>query len=70
MNSPGLIDPGYRGEVMVILINHGRGNSIRITRGEKIAQLVIQKVEPVELVEVDDLPPSERGEGGFGSSGN
>lgn len=70
VNSPGLIDPGYRGEVKVLVINHGRRHSIRITRGEKIAQLVVQKVEPVELVEVDDLPPSERGEGGFGSSGN
>lgn len=70
VNSPGLIDAGYRGEVMVLLINHGRRHSIRVKRGEKIAQLVIQKVTPVELVEVEELPPSARGEGGFGSSGN
>lgn len=69
VNSPGLIDSGYRGEVKVILINHGRRHSIRITRGEKIAQLVIQKVAEVELVEVEELPASDRGEGGFGSSG-
>ena len=69
VNSPGLIDSGYRGEVMVILINHGRRHSIRIKRGEKIAQLVIQQVPEVELVEVEELPPSDRGEGGFGSTG-
>lgn len=69
VNGPGLIDSGYRGEVMVIVINHGRRHSIRIRRGEKIAQLVIQKVVDVELVEVEELPASERGEGGFGSSG-
>ncbi|HEV3472417.1 MAG TPA: dUTP diphosphatase [Actinomycetota bacterium] len=69
VNSPGLIDAGYRGEVKVLLINHGPGDSIQITRGEKIAQLVIQKVSPVELVEVEELPSSQRGEGGFGSSG-
>ncbi len=69
VNSPGLIDSGYRGEVMVILINHGRRHSIRITRGEKIAQLVVQQVTRVEFVEVEELPGSERGEGGFGSSG-
>ena len=69
VNSPGLIDSGYRGEIKVILINHGERHSIRITRGEKIAQLVIQKVAEVKLVEVDELPASDRGEGGFGSSG-
>ncbi|MDQ3962461.1 MAG: dUTP diphosphatase [Actinomycetota bacterium] len=69
VNSPGLIDSGYRGEVRVLLINHGREHSIRITRGEKIAQLVVQQVSDVELVEVEELPASERGEGGFGSSG-
>ena len=70
VNGPGLVDSGYRGEVKVIVINHGRRHSIRIHRGEKIAQLVIQKVTPIELVEVEELPGSERGQGGFGSSGN
>jgi dUTP pyrophosphatase len=69
VNSPGLIDSGYRGEIKVIVINHGRDEKIHIRRGEKIAQLVIQKVAPVELHEVDELPPSQRGEGGFGSTG-
>jgi dUTP pyrophosphatase len=69
VNSPGLIDAGYRGEIKVIVINHGRDDKIRIRRGDKIAQLVVQKVEQVDLVEVDDLPSSERGEGGFGSTG-
>lgn len=68
-NSPGLIDSGYRGEIKVIVINYGRRHKLRIRRGEKIAQLVIQKIPSVELEEVDELPPSERGEGGFGSSG-
>jgi dUTP pyrophosphatase len=69
VNAPGLIDSGYRGEIKVILINLARSHKIMITRGEKIAQLVIQKVTPVELSEVDVLSETERGEGGFGSSG-
>jgi len=69
VNAPGLIDSGYRGEIKVIVINLARGHSIRIERGEKIAQLLIQKVTPIELKEVDELPASDRGEGGFGSSG-
>jgi len=69
VNSPGLIDSGYRGEIKVIVINHAPRDKIQIRRGEKIAQLVIQKVESVELTEVDELPPSERGTGGFGSTG-
>ena len=70
VNAPGLIDSGYRGEIKVIVINLARSHSIRIERGEKIAQLVIQKVTPIELKEVDELPGSERGEGGFGSTGS
>ena len=68
LNAPGLIDPGYRGEVKVLLVNHGRA-AATIARGDRIAQLVIQRVEPTELVEVDELPPSDRGAGGFGSTG-
>ena len=70
VNAPGLIDSGYRGEIKVIVINLAPSDDIRIERGEKIAQLVIQAVTPVELNEVNELPASERGEGGFGSSGS
>jgi dUTP pyrophosphatase len=68
LNAPGLIDSGYRGELKVLLINHGTG-SVSIERGERIAQLVIQPVAHVRLVEVERLPDSARGEGGFGSTG-
>lgn len=68
LNTPGLIDAGYRGEVKVLLINHDRA-AATVTRGDRIAQLVIQRVEPTDLVEVDELPPSDRGPGGFGSTG-
>ena len=68
-NAPGTIDSGYRGEVKVILVNLDLHEPVYVTRGEKVAQLVIQPVETAELVEVDGLPSSERGEGGFGSSG-
>lgn len=69
VNTPGLIDSGYRGEVKVILLNTDLENSVRISRGDRIAQLVIQAVPAVALEEVDDLDGSQRGEGGFGSSG-
>lgn len=68
-NAPGLIDAGYRGEIKVIVVNLDPRGKILITRGEKIAQLVVQRIEEVELDEVDLLPTSERGEGGFGSTG-
>lgn len=68
-NSPGLIDSGYRGEIKVIAVNLNLGGIIDIRRGEKIAQLVFQKVEHAELELVDELPESERGEGGFGHTG-
>ena len=68
-NAPGTIDAGYRGEVKVIVVNLDPNDPIHITRGEKIAQLIIQRVESAELVEVDELPASERGAGGFGSTG-
>jgi dUTP pyrophosphatase len=69
VNTPGLIDAGYRGEVMVLLINHDRATPVTLERGDRIAQLVIQRVERAGLVEADELPPSDRGTGGFGSTG-
>jgi len=69
LNAPGLIDAGYRGEVMVLLVNHDRSGAVTVERGDRVAQLVVQRVERVELVEVDELPASERGGGGFGSTG-
>ncbi|MGI8775560.1 MAG: dUTP diphosphatase [Actinomycetota bacterium] len=68
-NAPGLIDSGYRGEIKVIAVNLDPAEAIAVKRGEKIAQLVIQPVERVVLDEVDELTASERGEGGFGSTG-
>ena len=68
LNAPGTIDSDYRGEVKATLINHGE-TAFRITRGMKIAQLVIARHETVELHEVGELPASERGGGGFGSTG-
>jgi dUTP pyrophosphatase len=69
-NTPGLIDAHYRGELKVVAINLDPVESIEIARGERIAQLVIQKVPTVELVEVDELDETDRGAGGFGSSGS
>jgi len=69
VNTPGLIDAGYRGEIRVVLINHDRTTALTLARGDRIAQLVVQKVERVEIVEVTSLPDSARGAGGFGSSG-
>ncbi|HUM16016.1 MAG TPA: dUTP diphosphatase [Candidatus Nitrosotalea sp.] len=68
LNAPGLIDSGYRGEIGVLLVNHGV-EPVTINRGERIAQLVIQAVARAELVEVRALPGSSRGDGGFGSTG-
>lgn len=68
LNAPGLIDAGYRGEVKVLLVNHDRARAT-VERGERIAQLVLQRVERAELIEVEDLPASDRGEGSFGSTG-
>ncbi len=67
-NAPGTIDPDYRGELRVILMNQGR-RPVRIERGERIAQLVFARFESPRLVEVRALPGSERGAGGFGSTG-
>ena len=68
LNSPGTIDADYRGEIAVLLINHG-GAAFTIKRGERIAQMVIAKVEQAELVVVQALGETERGSGGFGSTG-
>lgn len=68
-NTPGLIDSHYRGELKVVAVNLDNVNAIHIERGERIAQLVIQKVPVVTLIEVDELDDTDRGAGGFGSSG-
>ena len=68
-NTPGLIDAHYRGELKVCAVNLDSQNDIVIERGERIAQLVIQKVPVVTLTEVDELDETDRGTGGFGSSG-
>jgi len=68
LNAPGLVDAGYRGELKVLLVNHG-DQPVAVRRGDRIAQLVIQSVERADLIEVGELPASERGAGGFGSTG-
>lgn len=70
LNTPGLIDSGYRGELRVIMVNTDPTEAYTITRGERIAQLVVQSVEHVNLVEVDTLDQSSRGVAGFGSTGH
>ena len=70
VNAPGLIDAGYRGEIRVLLLNTDREQACEIAAGDRIAQLVLVRLELPGTVEVDELPPSERGEGGFGSSGS
>ena len=69
VNTPGTVDAAYRGELACILINHDLTNEITFKKGDRIAQLVIQKVEEADFVEVDSLPGSDRGSGGFGSTG-
>lgn len=68
-NTPGLIDAHYRGELKVIAVNLDANEPIHISKGERIAQLVIQRVPVVSLMEVDELDKTDRGTGGFGSSG-
>lgn len=68
VNSPGLIDSGYRGELRVVLLNTDRERTFVAERGERIAQLVVLPVPELELVEVEELPGTERGVRGFGSS--
>jgi dUTP pyrophosphatase len=68
LNTPGLVDAGYRGEIKVLLVNHGAAPAT-VSRGDRVAQLVIQRVERVTLAPVTTLPDSARGAGGFGSTG-
>ncbi len=69
VNTPGTIDAGYRGEVSVLLVNHDREQPVQLARGDRVAQLVVQRVERAEYIEVAGLPPSPRGSGGYGSTG-
>ena len=69
VNSPGTVDAGYRGELQLILINHDPSQAVTFKKGDRVAQLVIQKVEHAEFIEVDNLPGSDSGTGGFGSTG-
>lgn len=69
VNAPGTIDSGYRGEIKIILINTDKTESFEIKRGDRIAQLVFQKFESARFFEVEQLPESQRGGGGFGSTG-
>ena len=69
LNTPGLIDSGYRGELKVLLVNTDPVEPFEVTQGERIAQLVIQRVEECCFTEVVELPDSERGDSGFGSTG-
>ena len=69
VNSPGLVDAGYRDEICVLLVNLDPADAFKVSRGDRIAQLVIQRFETVEWNEVADLDESERGLGGWGSTG-
>lgn len=69
VNAPGTVDAGYRGEIKVILVNHDPREPVALRRGERIAQLVVQRVERVAFREVGELPGSARGAGGHGSTG-
>lgn len=69
VNAPGTVDAGYRGEIKVTMLNTDTSQTVRFLRGDRIAQLVIQRVERAVFHEVDALPGSARGEGGFGSTG-
>ncbi|WP_041834295.1 dUTP diphosphatase [Actinoplanes sp. N902-109] len=69
LNAPGTVDAGYRGEILVNLINHDRVNTVKIARGDRIAQLVVQRVERAVFHVVDELPGTVRGAGRHGSTG-
>lgn len=69
VNAPGTIDAGYRGQVQVVMLNTDRSEAIRVRRGDRIGQLVIQRVERATFRPVEQLPESLRGAGGFGSTG-
>jgi dUTP pyrophosphatase len=69
VNTPGTIDSGYRGEIKIIIVNLDRKDPVSFSRGDRVAQLVFQRVERARFTEVDELPGSERGDGGHGSTG-
>jgi dUTP pyrophosphatase len=69
VNAPGTVDAGYRGEVKVMLVNLDPREPVSLSRGDRIAQLVVQRVERARFVEVERLPGSDRGDGGYGSTG-
>ena len=69
VNTPGTVDAGYRGEIKVLLVNHDPREPVELHRGDRIAQLVVQRVETARFVEVEVLPESVRGAGGYGSTG-
>lgn len=69
VNTPGTVDAGYRGEIKVLLINHDPREPIELRRGDRVAQLVVQRFERARFVEVGELPDSRRGAGGYGSTG-
>jgi dUTP pyrophosphatase len=69
LNAPGTVDAGYRGEILVNLVNHDPATTAKISRGDRIAQLLVQRVERAHFQVVDELPDSSRGAGGHGSTG-
>jgi dUTP pyrophosphatase len=69
LNAPGTVDAGYRGEILVNLVNHDRAGTVKIARGDRIAQLLVQRVERARFHPVDELPDTARGAGGHGSTG-
>jgi dUTP pyrophosphatase len=69
VNTPGTVDAGYRGEIKVLLINHDRELPVEFSRGDRVAQIVFQRVEQARFVDVERLPGSDRGDGGYGSTG-
>ncbi len=69
VNAPGTVDAGYRGEIQVIVVNHDAVDPVSFRRGDRIAQMIVQQVPTVRLHEVEQLPGSDRGEAGFGSTG-
>jgi dUTP pyrophosphatase len=69
VNAPGTVDAGYRGEIKVLLVNLDPAVAVSLSRGDRIAQLVVQRFERADFVEVPDLPGSARGDGGYGSTG-
>ncbi len=69
VNAPGTVDAGYRGEIKVLLVNHDQATPVRLHRGDRIAQVLFQRVERARFVEVDRLPGSDRGADGYGSTG-